>query len=136
MATPTLGQDHHLDIQCDTADGSFNLDSGMLQDSLLNLILNARDAAPKGTTITLTARALRDTWLELEIADKGVGFSKQALDQALQPFFTTKGGEGSGLGLAMVYDMTKLAGGDLRLFNKEGAHVVVRLPLRVCFKTN
>ena len=130
MATPTLGQDHHLDIQCDTSDGSFNLDAGMLQDSLLNLILNARDAAPKGTTITLTARAVRDTWLELEITDKGVGFSKQALDQALQPFFTTKGGEGSGLGLAMVYDMTKLAGGDLRLFNKEGAHVVIRLPLR------
>ncbi len=130
MAAPTLGQDHQLYIQCEAPDGSFNIDAGMLQDSLLNLILNARDAAPRGTQITLTARAVRETWLELEIADQGAGFSEQALDQALQPFFTTKGGEGSGLGLAMVYDMTKLAGGDIRLFNDEGAHVVLRLPLR------
>lgn len=130
MATPTLGRDHQLHIEQDTPDGTFNIDAGMLQDSLLNLILNARDATPPGGKISLTARAVRDTWLELEVADTGPGFSERALSKALHPFFTTKGGEGSGLGLAMVYDMTKLAGGEVRLFNDGGAHVVLRLPLR------
>lgn len=130
MANPTLGQDHSLKVVQDAPDGTFNIDAGMLQDSLLNLILNARDATPPGGHITLTARAVQDTWLELEVADSGPGFSEKALKNALQPFFTTKGGEGSGLGLAMVYDMTKLAGGDVRLFNDSGAHVVLRLPLR------
>ena len=131
MATPTLGGDHTLTILQNGTDGTFHLDTGMLQDSLLNLILNARDATPPGGQITLNARAVQDTWLELEIADTGPGFSERALEHALQPFFTTKGGEGSGLGLAMVYDMTKLAGGDMRLFNKDGARVVLRLPLRL-----
>ncbi len=130
MASPTVGQDHLLKIEQETEDGTFNIDAGMLQDSLLNLILNARDATPPGGQITLTARALQDTWLELEVTDTGTGFSQKALKNATQPFFTTKGGEGSGLGLAMVYDMTKLAGGDVRLFNDNGAHVVLRLPLR------
>ena len=130
MASPTLGEDHHLSIHHNAPDGMFNIDAGMLQDSLLNLILNARDATPPGGQISLTARAVQDTWLEIEIADTGPGFTKQALGKALHPFFTTKGGEGSGLGLAMVYDMTKLAGGDVLLFNDKGAHVVLRLPLR------
>ena len=130
MATPTLGKVHKLHIEQNTPDGIFSIDAGMLQDSLLNLILNARDATPPGGQITLIARAVQDTWLELEVADTGPGFSEKALTNALQPFFTTKGGEGSGLGLAMVYDMTKLAGGDVRLFNDGGAHVVLRLPLR------
>jgi len=68
--------------------------------------------------------------------DDGPGFSEAALENALQPFFTTKGGEGSGLGLAMVYDMTKLAGGRVRLSNtEEGGQVILRLPLRVVSKT-
>ncbi|MEP5152933.1 PAS-domain containing protein [Planktotalea sp.] len=130
MASPTLGQDHKLNIEQNVPEGTFNIDSGMLQDSLLNLILNARDATPPGGSISISVRAVQDTWLELEVADTGSGFSEAALTQALNPFFTTKGGEGSGLGLAMVYDMTKLAGGDLRLFNDDGAHVAIRLPLR------
>ncbi|WP_293446981.1 PAS-domain containing protein [Planktotalea sp.] len=130
MASPTVGNDHRLQINQTTPDGTFNIDADMLQDSLLNLILNARDATPPGGQISLIARAVQDTWLELEVADTGTGFTEQALKKALHPFFTTKGGEGSGLGLAMVYDMTKLAGGDVRLFNDNGAHVVLRLPLR------
>jgi len=134
MAAPTLGQNHRLHMINNAPDGIFNIDADMLRDSLLNLILNARDAAPKGTQITLNVRAVPETWLELEVADEGAGFSEKALDHALQPFFTTKGGEGSGLGLAMVYDMTKLAGGDVQLFNQDGAHVVLRLPLRTSEK--
>lgn len=81
----------------------------------MNLILNARDACASGGRIDLTVRAVQDTWLEFAVTDTGRGFSKAALNNALDPFFTTKGGEGSGLGLSMVYDMTKLAGGDLQL---------------------
>jgi CheY-like chemotaxis protein len=58
------------------------------------------------------------------------------LEQGCDPFFTTKGSEGTGLGLPMVYDITKLAGGDLRLQNtpNSGASVRLRLPLRYCPK--
>ncbi len=113
------------------------LDAGMLQDALVNLILNARDAmitpgcAHPGK-ITLTARELRETWLEIIVEDDGPGFSDVALERGLDPFFTTKGGEGSGLGLAMVYDQITLAGGTVRLANREqgGGRVVLRLPLR------
>ncbi|MDZ4134505.1 MAG: ATP-binding protein, partial [Paracoccaceae bacterium] len=125
------------------------LDSGMLQDALLNLILNARDAiGPMPGGITVTARALRDTWLEIVVEDDGPGFSPDALERGLDPFFTTKGGEGSGLGLSMVYDQITLAGGMVRLANRRqgagglgaggfgagvlgaGGQVTLRLPLR------
>ena len=109
----------------------YKLDAGMLQDSLLNLVLNARDACGEAGQITLTVRSVRDTWLEFTVEDTGPGFSDQALSRGLEPFFTTKGGEGSGLGLSMVYDMTKLAGGRVHLSNsKTGGRVTLRLPLR------
>ena len=85
----------------------------MLRDSLLNLILNARDASPSSGAITVQCYTVEDTWLEFSVQDGGKGFSPSALQNALNPFFTTKGGEGSGLGLSMVYDMTKLAGGEV-----------------------
>jgi signal transduction histidine kinase/CheY-like chemotaxis protein len=107
------------------------LDAGMLQDSLLNLVLNARDACGETGQITLTARTVQTTWAEFSVSDTGPGFTPQALAHGFEPFFTTKGGEGSGLGLAMVYDMTKLAGGRAALANCEtGGQVSLRLPLR------
>jgi CheY-like chemotaxis protein len=115
-----------------TPDQLLLLDPGMLQDSLLNLVLNARDACGTSGQITVSAHIVGQTWLEISLTDTGPGFSKEALDKALNPFFTTKGGEGSGLGLPMVYDMVKLAGGDMRISNTlTGAQVVLRLPYRV-----
>lgn len=105
----------------------------MLQDSLLNLILNSREAigADPGT-IAVAARRLEDIWIEITVRDTGSGFSKAALDHALDPFFTTKGGEGSGLGLSMVYDMAALSGGHLRISNDAtGAVASLRLPYRL-----
>lgn len=132
LALSTLPDGVHLSLNSLAESCAYRLDAGMLQDSLLNLILNARDACGERGEITLTARSVRNTWLEFTVEDTGPGFSAQALDHALEPFFTTKGGEGSGLGLAMVYDMTKLAGGRVRLSNTEkGARVAVRLPLRL-----
>ena len=109
------------------------LDAGSLQDSLLNLILNARDAIGQAPgRIILRARAVHQTWIEFTVTDTGTGFSPEALSRGLDPFFTTKGGEGSGLGLSMVYDQTTLSGGMVRLENPAGggARVEVRLPYR------
>ena len=113
-----------------TGGGRYLLDTGMLQDSLLNLVLNARDACGAQGEITLSVQQVQQTWLEFSVTDTGPGFTDEALTRATEPFFTTKGGEGSGLGLAMVYDMTKLAGGRISFSNPGGARVALQLPLR------
>ncbi|SDE39960.1 Signal transduction histidine kinase [Paracoccus isoporae] len=133
LARPTLGDAVTLSLTTDLPADKLMLDPGHLQDSLLNLILNGRDAmGPGGGTITITARAATP-WLEIEITDTGPGFSPEALSRGTEPFFTTKPGQGSGLGLAMVFDQAKLAGGTLHLFNRPegGARVRLRLPLHV-----
>ena len=132
LALPALPETIRLNINNLVREDTLLLDTGMLQDSLLNLILNARDACEGNGRITLTVSPVQGVWVDFAVMDTGPGFSENALENALQPFFTTKGGEGSGLGLAMVYDMTKLAGGRVRLFNtEEGGQVILRLPLRV-----
>lgn len=136
MVRPTLGERVALDLVTDLPGAPLLLDPGHVQDSLLNLILNARDAmGMAGGTITLSARA-SPPWLELELTDTGPGFTPEALTRATEPFFTTKPGHGSGLGLSMVFDQARLAGGTLHLANRPdapGAWVRLRLPLRpVC----
>lgn len=151
MARPSLGRGQRLVLDIDLPDGALLLDPGSLQDSILNLILNARHAtaasasgagaatgaaaagvaaetAPPEATIRVAAR-VRGRWLELTVTDSGPGFSPEALKRAAEPFFTTKPGQGSGLGLSMVYDQTKLAGGTLRLDNLPGGGGRVRLRL-------
>ncbi|MBY6003187.1 PAS-domain containing protein [Salipiger bermudensis] len=130
LARPSLPEALSLRI-LQEAEGAFLIDPGMLQDAALNLVLNAADACGGAGEILVTARTVQDTWLELAVSDTGPGFSREALARGLDPFFTTKGGEGSGLGLAMVYDMVKLAGGEVKLGNgARGACVTLRLPLR------
>ncbi len=107
------------------------IDPGMLQDSLLNLAINARDACGNDGKITLRVDAVQNIWLDFAVDDTGPGFSDNALQHGFDPFFTTKGGEGSGLGLTMVYDMTKLAGGKVILANgSAGGRATLRLPLK------
>jgi signal transduction histidine kinase/CheY-like chemotaxis protein len=133
LAEPILPDPITLWMAREGLETPLRLDAGMLQDAAVNLILNARDAmAGRAGKITLTARDVRETWLEIVVEDDGPGFSPEALERGLDPFFTTKGGEGSGLGLAMVYDQITLAGGTVRLGNRErgGGRVTLRLPLR------
>ena len=131
LATPSLPQGIGLSVLDNTGEGRFLLDPGRLQDALLNLILNARDACGTSGQITVAAHLVGQTWIEFSVSDTGPGFSTQALENALNPFFTTKGQEGSGLGLSMVYDMVKSAGGDIRISNTvSGAMVTLRLPHR------
>ena len=137
LARPSLPEGMSLKVNALAGTGPFLLDNGLLQDSLLNLVLNARDACGDAGQITLTVSAVRETWVEFLVDDTGLGFSERALKHALDPFFTTKGSEGSGLGLAMVYDMTKTVGGDIRISNTEtGGRVSLRVPLRRSRDTN
>ncbi|MEM9795928.1 MAG: PAS-domain containing protein [Pseudomonadota bacterium] len=108
------------------------LDPDALRDALLNLIINARDAVGPTGRIAVTARPVRDTWIEIEVTDSGPGFTAEALERGLEPFFTEKGQDGTGLGLSMVFDVVKLAGGRTRLGAAPGggAKVTLRLPLR------
>lgn len=137
MARPSLPPDTRFSVVLEPGLPWLLLDAGALQDSLLNLILNARDAiaqaaGQKGGEIRLSARSLQDTWLELRVEDSGPGFAPEALRRGFEPFFSTKAGEGSGLGLAMVYDQITLSGGTVRLSNQPegGGCVTLRLPLR------
>ncbi len=109
------------------------LDHGFMQDALINMILNARDAMEGNGEIDVTARIHGTTWLEFQVCDSGPGFTDNALERGLDPFFTTKAGEGSGLGLTMIYDFAQLSGGRIRIANrqKSGAQVTVQLPLRI-----
>lgn len=93
-------------------------------------MLNANAALTGPGEITIATRASGD-WLQITVSDTGPGFSPEALQRATEPFFSTKHSQGSGLGLSMVYDQTKLAGGTMRLDNSStGARVSLRLPLR------
>lgn len=131
LAGPSMPNRQRLIFRNDTPDRPLMFDPGMLQDSLLNLLLNARDACQGEGVITIHASVFKDTWLQFEVTDTGTGFSEEALTRALDPFFTTKGSEGSGLGLPMVYDTTKLMGGQVAIANTAtGAKVTLRLPLR------
>ncbi len=131
LVRSTLPSDITFQISNTIPDTAYLLDKGMLQDALLNLIINARDAIGIEGSIKLTASIVQETWLEFIVTDSGPGFSDRALRHALDPFFTTKGEHGTGLGLPMVYDMVKLSGGELKLGNNYGgARVTLRLPIR------
>ncbi|MDO5648451.1 PAS-domain containing protein [Paracoccus sp. (in: a-proteobacteria)] len=130
LARPSLADGVVLDVRADLPGEPLLLDPGALHDSVLNLILNANAAMAGPGTITLSARQ-SGQWLVLSVTDTGPGFSPDALTRGTEPFFTTKGGQGSGLGLSMVYDQTKRAGGTMRLDNTAtGAQVTLRLPWR------
>ncbi|MBL6428067.1 MAG: PAS-domain containing protein [Maritimibacter sp.] len=137
LAKPTLPDGLSLTTEVEGLAHPVLLDVGATQDALLNLVLNAKDAIGAGSgRIAIVAREVAGTWIEFEVTDTGPGFSPDALDHALDAFFTTKGGEGSGLGLAMVYDHAKMSGGHVRLANTDrGARVTIRVPLKPAVAT-
>jgi CheY-like chemotaxis protein len=90
-----------------------------LREMLTNLIFNAVDAMPQGGTITIRTRASADR-VELAIADTGVGMTEEVCRRCVEPFFTTKGESGSGLGLAMVYGIVERHSGTISIESKPG----------------
>jgi signal transduction histidine kinase/ActR/RegA family two-component response regulator len=119
------------------------VDPGLLQNAVLNLILNARDAMPKGGRIRIatsvcTGRELPNVqapspeaaYLRVSVVDQGVGMDAETAARAFEPFFTTKEqGKGTGLGLASVYGCVKAHAGDIRLTSSPGAGTTVDIYL-------
>jgi signal transduction histidine kinase/ActR/RegA family two-component response regulator len=85
-----------------------------IRDALTNLIFNAVDAMPEGGTLTMRTRGSAET-VQLEVADSGTGMDGQTRRRCLEPFFTTKGERGTGLGLAMVYGMVRRHSAELEI---------------------
>ncbi len=131
LSRPAVSQGVDITFENNVPNRQVLTDIGMLQDSMLNLILNARDACGQKGAISVKAEVEKETWLRIEVRDSGDGFSEEALEQAFDPFFTTKGADGSGLGLPMVYDSTQVVGGRVSIRNvSDGACVTLKLPLR------
>jgi PAS domain S-box-containing protein len=98
-----------------------------IRDALTNLVLNAVDAMPDGGTLTLRSRVLPSGRVQVEVADTGIGMSEKTRNRCLEPFFTTKGERGTGLGLAMVYGMAQRHGADLDIESEPGVGTTMRL---------
>jgi PAS domain S-box-containing protein len=125
--------------------GTAIADAGQLEDSMLNLALNARDAMPNGGRLTIEtanstfgpngspndAELKPGDYVMLTVSDTGTGMTPEVLAQAVQPFFTTKEvGKGSGLGLSMVYGFVKQSGGHLEIDSEigKGCRIKIYLP--------
>ena len=122
------------------------LDTGQLEQALINLAVNARDAMPDGGTITIGVRATDATigaaggsaaaaspgpLVEIFVRDTGTGIAADILEQVFEPFFTTKAtGKGSGLGLAMVSGFAARTGGEVTVASELGVGTTfaIRLP--------
>ncbi len=140
----TLGET--IRIETSSAEGLWRAeaDPGQVENALLNLALNARDAMPEGGTLSIeTANAVLDRryaarhmdvtpgdYVLLTIKDTGAGMTPEVLERAFEPFFTTKGvSEGSGLGLSMVYGFAKQSGGEITIQSRPGHGTMVKLYL-------
>ena len=121
------------------------VDAAGLESALLNLAVNARDAMPKGGTLTIatelitleenyppvkTGELKSGRYARVSVSDTGHGMSKETLGHVFEPFFTTKPrGKGTGLGLAMVYGFAKQSGGIVRIYSEPGYGTTVSLYL-------
>ena len=99
-----------------------------VRDALTNLMLNAVDALPEGGVIRLRTRVeARTDQVVVEIQDNGVGMSETTRSRCLEPFYTTKGERGTGLGLPMVFGMLQRHGGELEIDSELGKGTTMRL---------
>jgi PAS domain S-box-containing protein len=135
-----------LKFRTDSGPVAAMADPGQLDNALLNLVINARDAMPNGGTIRLDAAVvtlqsaqdgLREAmapgrYMRIEVEDNGVGIPAELLGRVFDPFFTTKDvGKGTGLGLSMVYGFAKQTGGTAAISSEPGRGTTVTLFLPV-----
>ncbi len=97
-----------------------------IREALVNLIFNAVDAMPNGGRIDIETKAEEDS-IVVKIKDTGIGMEKEVLERCLEPFFTTKGKNGTGLGLSMVYGIMERHGGTVNISSKPGKGTTVTL---------
>jgi CheY-like chemotaxis protein len=99
-----------------------------IREALTNLIFNATDAMPDGGTLRLrTGVDAGAAEVHVEVGDTGVGMDEDACRRCMEPFFTTKGARGTGMGLAMVYGVVQRHGADIAIDSRLGAGTTVRL---------
>lgn len=140
----TLGEAVSLKISKDAMLWHCNADPGQVESALLNLAINARDAMPDGGRLTIQTanvsvnrdEAADDNGLEagdyvrLSVTDTGSGMSADILNQAFEPYFTTKGaGKGTGLGLSMVFGFARQSNGHAEIASEVGVGTTVTLHL-------
>jgi two-component system cell cycle sensor histidine kinase/response regulator CckA len=133
MLPRLLGEDIHLQTKLGPEIGCIQADPGQIEQVILNLAVNARDAMPKGGELSIeTSRvhASRERWLtkndmnkgwwvRVRVGDTGHGMSQEVLKHIFEPFYTTKEkGKGTGLGLATVYGIVKQNGGQITVQSK------------------
>jgi CheY-like chemotaxis protein len=119
-------------------------DPGQLEQVLVNLAVNARDAMPSGGKLTIDTAAVDvdshdaaarggldpGRYLRLRVSDTGTGMPPEVVDRAFDPFFTTKpSGEGTGLGLATVYGIITQAGGTVQIYSEPGLGTTITVLL-------
>ncbi len=138
LESKTLGRMLPANIQVTAeVDGAHfvPLGRGSLQEIIMNLAINARDAMPQGGRLELKVAAQTEgngrRLVSLEIADSGVGIDRETQERIFEPFFTTKAsGSGTGLGLSMVYGLVSGAGGSISVASApgKGTRFSIRLP--------
>ena len=139
----TIGPQVALEVVGATGLWPTLIDPGQLENALLNLCINARDAMPEGGRITIeTANKWLDRpasvqhdipegqYLSLCVTDTGTGMPPEVIARVFEPFFTTKPlGEGTGLGLSMIYGFARQSGGQVRIYSEVGQGTTVCLYL-------
>jgi signal transduction histidine kinase len=140
----TLGE--HIGIELKPSRGLWlaSADRGQVENALLNLAINARDAMPGGGKLTIetgnvhldedyaarNAEVAAGDYVMMAVTDTGSGMPPEIVERAFEPFFTTKEvGKGSGLGLSMIYGFAKQSGGHLKIYSEVGHGTTVRLYL-------
>jgi signal transduction histidine kinase len=139
MLRTAAGTTHPVTIECEEPLGRVLMDRTQLERVVLNLVMNARDAMPEGGPIAVRVRETEvvandgdsGAYVVLEVEDHGVGMDRETQSHIFEPFFTTKPpGQGTGIGLAVVYRVVERSGGFLHVDSEpgEGTRIRVYLP--------
>jgi len=151
LAKRVIGAGIRIRCQLNAPQARVIVDAAGLENALLNLVVNARDAMPDGGELTISVE-LKDLAAEhplvrsgelrpgeyawIAVSDTGTGMDRAVIDRAFEPFFTTKErGKGTGLGLAMVYGFAKQSGGATRIYSERGQGTTVSLYLPIAGET-
>ena len=140
----SLGVSIHVQTELSADAWPVEIDPGQLEIAIVNLAVNARHAMPDGGTLTIATRNTVTTedrhvgestipagdYVAVTVADTGTGIAPEILDRVVEPFFTTKSvGEGSGLGLSMVYGFVRQSGGYFEIESAVGSGTTITLYL-------
>jgi PAS domain S-box-containing protein len=139
MVSTVIGEQIKIGISITEDAWPVFADPAQVESALMNLAINARDAMTDGGTLIIECSNLQHNgdldppageYVVLSVTDTGVGMPQEVLDRAFEPFFTTKGpGQGSGLGLSMVYGFARQCRGHVKLESKVGIGTCVRVYL-------